>query len=422
MSSKTYVLNDIYEYGDRPLGNGAFGTVWSARCTDGRRVAIKEIDKSALVDPKDQEHLIQEIKLQFCLRHPNLVRLYEIYDGPTSFFLIQELVPGDDLVKVLAGHADRQQPIPEAVARDYFHQIASAVAYMHQLGVCHRDLKLDNCLLANEQGQTVVKICDFGLAAQFKTDEEQSTAKNTTTCGSELYMAPEISSGEYDGSLVDVWALGVILYALITLNFPFDHPNKNELRALIQSARVDYPSWMGSEVKDLLMKIFVPNPEERITIEGILEHPWLQGLPAIGGDPPQSGDSIIVIHLDDEPAVGKLLPSDVFNLIGAAGPLRLEHEIWDELPAESSRSMLIQQRKSVVCNVLSGFLSQIGAEVEKEALEWRVTASPPEGDAIMFALSFFSMDERTLVCVDKTDANLDNLDQLASEIRAQFPE
>ena len=184
-----------------------------------------------------------------------------------------ELITGGELFDKIVSEGRFSQD----TARFYFDQLVSGVLYCHSQGVCHRDLKPENLLL-DENGD--LKISDFGLSALYEgggeNGEEGSRASLLhTTCGTPNYVAPEVLADKgYDGRAADVWSIGVILYVLMAGFLPFDEPTMSALFRKIQKAEFSYPSWFTDEAKDLLNKILVPSPEERITLPQIQQHPW----------------------------------------------------------------------------------------------------------------------------------------------------
>ena len=152
--------------------------------------------------------------------------------------------------------------LSEDEARRFFQQIICGVEYCHSKGVAHRDLKPENLLLDDHYN---VKIADFGLSNMMEDGRFLRTS-----CGSPNYAAPEVISGTlYAGPEVDVWSCGVILYALLCNKLPFDDENIPTLFRKIQSGRFDFPVFLGPQPRDLLRRMLVVDPMERITIAQI---------------------------------------------------------------------------------------------------------------------------------------------------------
>lgn len=158
--------------------------------------------------------------------------------------------------------------LPEPETIFYFRQIISALDYCHSFNICHRDLKPENILLG-KNGQ--VKIADFGMAAI----QQSPTHKLRTACGSPHYAAPELvdrKSNGYSGATVDIWSVGVILYACLCACLPFDDSDMNKLLLKAKKAVYPEPKHLSPGCKDLLRKMLKPNPAQRITISQIWKH------------------------------------------------------------------------------------------------------------------------------------------------------
>merc|ERR1711879_310061 len=154
--------------------------------------------------------------------------------------------------------------------------IVSAVKYLHERGIAHRDLKPTNLLLKNSEDLTNVKIADFGLSKIMGDNTMMQTA-----CGTPIYVAPEVLSGEAYEKEVDMWSIGVITYILLCGFPPFfdDGSNMGELFEQIMAGEYDYPEeyWdeVSDEAKDLIDNLLLVDPEERFTAQQALQHPWL---------------------------------------------------------------------------------------------------------------------------------------------------
>ncbi|KAK4948967.1 serine/threonine-protein kinase gin4 [Elasticomyces elasticus] len=212
--------------------------------------------------------LEREIAVMKLLEHPNIVRLYDVWENRNELYLIMEYVDGGELFH----YVDERKGLPEDEAIFIFRQIVSALLYCHRLLICHRDLKPENILL--NQRDLTVKLIDFGMAALQPKGRQLSTP-----CGSPHYAAPEVvSSKPYDGTQADVWSCGVILYVMLTGTTPFNYSADGDIRVLfkdIARARYWMPPDLSHEAKDLIKRIFVPDPSRRITMDGIWEHPLL---------------------------------------------------------------------------------------------------------------------------------------------------
>lgn len=153
----------------------------------------------------------------------------------------------------------------------FFYQIINGLESIHKYNIAHRDLKPENILITDSK---VVKLIDFGLSNNYKEGKFLSTP-----CGSPCYASPEMVSGKsYDGFLIDVWSTGIVLYAMICGFLPFEDNNNDKLFEKILECRVHFPNFVPSNVKDMIKKMLVSNPDKRIRIHEIKQHPfYLQG-------------------------------------------------------------------------------------------------------------------------------------------------
>ncbi|XP_019229898.1 PREDICTED: serine/threonine-protein kinase SAPK1-like isoform X2 [Nicotiana attenuata] len=211
------------------------------------------------------------------LKHPNIVRFKEVLLTPTHLAIVMEYASGGELFARICNAGK----FNEDEARFFFQQLISGVSYCHFMQICHRDLKLENTLLDGSAAPRV-KICDFGYS---KSTVFHSQPKSTV--GTPAYVAPEIlTKKEYDGKLADVWSCGVTLYVMLVGAYPFqdssDPNNITKTIAKILSVRYSIPEQVqiSLECRHLLSRIFVADPEKRITIPEITKHPWfLKNLP-----------------------------------------------------------------------------------------------------------------------------------------------
>ncbi|XP_071958442.1 uncharacterized protein [Antedon mediterranea] len=260
--SKMTGLYDIKE----TLGRGHFAVVKLARhvFTD-EKVAVKVIDKTKL-DEISKAHLLQEVTCMKLVQHPNVVRLYEVIDTQTKLYLILELGDGGDMYDYIMQH---ENGLGEDFARIYFIQIVQAVSYCHKLHVVHRDLKPENVIFFKDQG--VVKLTDFGFSNCYNPGQ-----KLETSCGSLAYSAPEILLGDsYDAPAVDVWSLGVLLYMLVCGEPPFNETNDSETLTMIMDCKYTFPSHISESCRSLISKLLVRDPEKRLDLKTIENHPWI---------------------------------------------------------------------------------------------------------------------------------------------------
>ncbi|KAM8891605.1 SNF related kinase b [Spinachia spinachia] len=261
-------LSGLYQLG-RTLGRGHFAVVKLARHVNTRQlVAVKMIDKTKL-DEMAASHLLQEVRCMRLVQHPNVVRLYEVIDTPTTLYLVMELAEGGDLYDYILRH---EGGVAEGTAKRHFAQIVRAVAHCHQLHVVHRDLKPENVVFFPQQG--AVKLTDFGFSNLF-----QPGTMLATSCGSLAFSAPEILLGEeYDAPAVDIWSLGVILYMLVCGAPPFQETNDSETLVMILDCRYRVPEHVSHGCRGLISQMLQKDPSCRASLKEIEAHDWLQGL------------------------------------------------------------------------------------------------------------------------------------------------
>ncbi|XP_020101162.1 CBL-interacting protein kinase 32 isoform X2 [Ananas comosus] len=270
MSSTAKVKRRVgkYELG-RTIGEGTFAKVKFARNTEtGEPVAIKILDKEKVLKHKMVEQIKREIATMKLIKHPNVVRIYEVMGSKTKIFIVLEFVTGGELFDKIVNHGRMR----EDEARRYFQQLINAVDYCHSRGVFHRDLKPENLLL-DAYGN--LKVSDFGLSALSQQVRDDGLLH--TTCGTPNYVAPEVLEDRgYDGATADLWSCGVILFVLLAGYLPFEDSNLMTLYKKISHAEFTSPSWISFGARKLLTRILDPNPVTRITVPEILEDEWFK--------------------------------------------------------------------------------------------------------------------------------------------------
>ncbi|KAG8804420.1 Protein kinase [Serendipita sp. 398] len=235
----------------------------------GARVAMKFLPKGSIQRGNAKSRVRKEVEYMRILRHPHIVRMYEVINTPTDIILVLEFA-GGELFDLIAEHGRMDEPR----ARRYFQQIMSGIAYSHRLGIAHRDIKPENILL-DHRGD--VKITDFGLSNALADGEFLKTS-----CGSPNYAAPEIVSGKYyTGPDVDIWSLGVVLFVLLTAQLPFEvdqgvdsREQVRNLTSKITEGRFHLPSYLTHDARSLINRLLVVDPFKRATVEEIYNHPW----------------------------------------------------------------------------------------------------------------------------------------------------
>ncbi|KAL8914587.1 MAG: hypothetical protein Q9171_000768 [Xanthocarpia ochracea] len=268
----TTVYDDLGEFSSKELGSvgnytlgrligkGSFGKVYLAshKLTNGSKVVLKSAKK-------DDTTLAREIHHHRQFLHPHIARLYEVIVTENLVWLVLEYCPGDELYNYLLHHG----PIPPEKVQKIFTQLVGAVTYVHNMSCVHRDLKLENILLDKHEN---VKLCDFGFTREY--DGKMSYLQ--TFCGTVCYSAPEMLKGEkYAGEKVDVWSLGIILFALLTGELPFDDDNEMVTKRKILTTDLTYPDSVPADAKALISQLLSKRPLLRPTLADILTNPFL---------------------------------------------------------------------------------------------------------------------------------------------------
>ena len=282
---------NFYKYG-RLIGQGAFGKVnLGLNVLTGRVVAIKSFNKSNLnSNSENMKKIKYETNLMKKLNHPNITKILELFEDKEYILIIMEYINGGNLFSFLKKH----RKVSEKTAKLLYRQIILGIKYMHQQGIVHRDIKLENILIDLNNN---IKICDFGIGRVLSSPEQPLFDQ----CGTPMYIAPEIllcsKEKGYKGFPVDIWSSGIVLYILLSGTLPFsfknsssslsesnesnlseDNNNNTELQYSIINKEPKEIENISKEAEDLLKKILKKNPEKRITCEEILNHPWMKGI------------------------------------------------------------------------------------------------------------------------------------------------
>ncbi|PWY76198.1 serine/threonine protein kinase [Aspergillus heteromorphus CBS 117.55] len=244
----------------RLIGKGSFGKVYLAshKLTNGSKVVLKS-------SSKEDRNLAREIHHHRQFLHPHIARLYEVIVTEKLVWLVLEYCPGDELYNYLLRHG----PLAVDKVQRIFTQLVGAVAYVHSKSCVHRDLKLENILLDKHEN---VKLCDFGFTREY----EGKASYLQTFCGTVCYSAPEMLKGEkYAGEKVDVWSLGIILYALLAGELPFDEDDDQVTKARILTEEPVFSDKFPDDAKALINLLLSKRPLIRPGLDEILAHPFL---------------------------------------------------------------------------------------------------------------------------------------------------
>ena len=255
---------------EKEIGAGGY-----ARCllvknkTTGQLYACKELQKNKL---NNVASLKSEIQILIKLDHPNIIKLYEIYENDNYIYLVMELCTGGELFDRIIQKTEQGKQFTEKEVANIFQQMMSAINYCHSNKIVHRDLKPENLLLATQDENSPIKVIDFGMSRIFNNKQAMFDKVGTA-----YYISPEVLDGFYDEKC-DIWSAGVILYILLCGYPPFNGNDDDEIFESIKKRKFVFPDaeWanISKEAKDLINKM-LSEPLTRLTAEQVLGHPWL---------------------------------------------------------------------------------------------------------------------------------------------------
>ena len=265
-------LFDKYEVKQK-IGKGKFGLVkLGINKETQKQVAIKIMAKKNM-DKSDLELAKTEIDILKISQHPNIIKLYDIYENENYIYIIMEYCSGGDLLSYFEHY---QYKLPETKICEIIHKLSMAIYFLHSYGIIHRDLKPENILMTDLTNQADIKLLDFGLSKIIGNEE-----KCTEPYGTLSFVAPEVLLAKpYDKS-VDLWSIGIITFLLLCGYLPFDdkHSEKEIARQTIQdSVPYDKKIWSkySPEAWTFVDGLLQKKPEKRYSIKEILEHPWIK--------------------------------------------------------------------------------------------------------------------------------------------------
>ena len=262
-------LLDLYDV-VKQLGKGGYGKVYEVKNKKtGEIRACKHLSK---LNVKDLDKFRREIEIMKKMDHPNIIKIYEVFESERSLYIIMEECKGGEIFDRIIEHIQNKQMYSEKDAANIFQQVMSCIQYCHNQNICHRDLKPENLLYLNpgSEKDNRIKVIDFGLS--------QACDRLKTKVGTAYYVSPEILNGNYT-HLCDIWSAGVILYILLSGDPPFNGPNDNAIYNKVAQMKFSFPEnkWknVSKEAKDLISHMLVPE-KERYTASQVLEHCWFK--------------------------------------------------------------------------------------------------------------------------------------------------
>ncbi len=254
----------------KAIGQGAYAIVHQCQHKQTmKKYAIKIYQKAKLNDSMKRKAVQREILALRKIDHPNIIKMHDLIETSREICIVTDYIRGISLHQFVKQQCTNRQ-VKEPTCRRFFKQITEAFDYLHHKGIAHRDVKLDNILI--EDSTNMIKIIDFGFAA-FCNDSQ----KHKIFCGTPSYMAPElVRKHEYDGREVDMWALGVLLYALLAGTFPFRGQNEKDLYSKIMRANFKFPEMMSRDARQIIQKLICVDSRKRYKASDLIREPWIK--------------------------------------------------------------------------------------------------------------------------------------------------
>ena len=249
----------------KELGNGSFGRVFLARHKKTKvKYAIKAIDKQNKTNIEEKPYFRRELEVMYKIHHPNVVKLFGHFEDNKYCYFIMEYISKGNVYNLLT--MDKTKKLSSKVVATIMKDVISAAYFLHNMDppIIHRDIKPENVLL--HEG-FISKLTDFGWSNYIQEDKERKTV-----CGTPIYLAPEIIKETGHDERVDIWCIGVLLFELTTGKVPFQGNDIETLKNNILHLIINWPKEMDPNAKDLISKILKLDPDERLTLEEIVQH------------------------------------------------------------------------------------------------------------------------------------------------------
>ena len=252
----------------KELGAGSYGRVILVqhKITQAK-YAIKCIDKRNKVNIEEKPYFRREIEITYRVHHPNVVKLFGHFEDNKYCYFIMEYIPGGNVYNLVPKNGFRTVPIQTIAS--IMKDVISAVYFLHHMSppIIHRDIKPENVVLDQNMK---AKLTDFGWSNYMQGD-----MKRTTVCGTPVYLAPEIINNRGHDEKVDIWCIGVLLFELLTGISPFQGFDVQSIKYNINRLNIAWQKNMDRDAVDLIKRILKYNPEERISLENMLLHPFM---------------------------------------------------------------------------------------------------------------------------------------------------
>lgn len=329
------------------LGKGCYADVYRGVCKEtGEQFALKRINKSS----NGVEDIDKEIDLMLKVEHRDIIQLFEVWESGVEVVLVLEMAVGGELFERVLKKNKAKNKYTEEEAASIFRVVVRAVKFLHSRGIIHRDIKPENILLMNENNDLHVKLADFNLSKCLSGGDYTHTILGTMG-----YCAPEVLSAKPYTFSADYWSLGVCLYILLAGYPPFPLGKDPMSPIKTKSGKFSFPEkhWghISEEAKDCIRRLLVLHPADRISLDDLQNHPWLQRFApdtdvseesdgneeVLGGQSPSpSGDSAATSGVSLSQGVLDPPPSFAASL-GTTAALRLAamEEVGDGMEIET---------------------------------------------------------------------------------------
>ncbi|XP_065184290.1 myosin light chain kinase A-like [Sycon ciliatum] len=271
-------MASYYRVDREPIGHGTFGVVHRAEHLVSSLVVAVKIVVKAEAGTRAVQMMENELTILRKVEHPHIVCLHEVFETHQQTMMVLEFCGGGDLEAVLAV----RKRLANDEAKTVMTRLFSAVGYMHDNKMVHRDLKLENILLkVTEDDPWDIKVTDFGLSCLVEKGNNPEAIMQSY-CGTPLYMAPEVlDSFRTYTKQCDVWSLGIIMFKLLSGSMPFKSTTAADLTKEIMKGNIDMSAaiWhkVNKEAKELLLQLLDVSPAKRTTAQEALQHPWITG-------------------------------------------------------------------------------------------------------------------------------------------------
>lgn len=327
------------------LGEGGFARCFQMKDDDGKIFAAKTVAKISIKSEKTRKKLLSEIQIHKSMKHSNVVQFIDCFEDDINVYILLEICPNGSLMELLK----KRKVLTEPEVRFFTIQICGAIKYMHSRRVIHRDLKLGNIFFDDNYN---LKIGDFGLAAVLANDRE----RKYTVCGTPNYIAPEVLMGKHTGHSyeVDIWSIGVMLYALLIGKPPFQSKDVNTIYERIKCRDFIFPKdkYISDEAKILIQDILSLDPLERPSIQEIIDYVWFRGI-----FPPATRDSV----MNEIPNYEKYLTMEesIINFKNCLSSSGLLHNDWKQQQLQQQQNSAIQISSGSNTNTSNKYQSTI---------------------------------------------------------------